>query len=178
LLAAALRYCREQSAPKRVATLVPDSGNKYLNKMYNDYWLFDQGMIERPRHGNLLDLIVRRYQEGGAVTLSPRDSLLLAYRRMRLFDVSQIPVMEGERLVGIVDESDLLLHLHAEPARLQDPVSTAMTTQLDTVAPDAPIGALLPIFQRGHVAIVTDQGGLVGLITRVDLISYLRKQLA
>jgi len=45
------------------------------------------------------------------------------------------------------------------------------------VAPDAPIGALLPIFQRGHVPIVVDQGRLVGLITRVDLISYLRKQL-
>ncbi|HLK70831.1 MAG TPA: pyridoxal-phosphate dependent enzyme [Steroidobacteraceae bacterium] len=177
LLAAALRYCREQRSPKRVATLVPDSGNKYLNKMYNDYWLFDQGLVERPQHGNLLDLIVRRYQEGGAVTVSPRDSLLLAYRRMRLFDVSQIPVMEGERLVGILDESDLLMHLHAEPARLQDPVSTAMATQLETIAPDAPIEALFPVFQRGHVAIVADAGRLIGLITRVDLISYLRKRL-
>ena len=177
LLAAALRYCREQRSPKRVATLVPDSGNKYLNKMYNDFWLFDQGLIERSTHGNLADLIVRRYQDGGAVTLSPKDSLLLAYRRMRLFDVSQIPVMEDEVLVGIVDESDLLLHLHADPARLQDPVSTAMTRQLETVAPDAPIGALLPIFQRGHVPIIVDQGRLVGLITRIDLISYLRKQL-
>jgi cystathionine beta-synthase len=96
---------------------------------------------------------------------------------MRLFDVSQIPVMEGEILVGIVDESDLLLHLHADPARLQDPVSTAMTRQLETVAPDAPVGALLPIFQRGHVPIIVDKGQLVGLITRIDLISYLRKQL-
>ncbi len=176
LLAAALRYCREQSAPRRVVTLVPDSGNKYLNKMYNDYWLFDQGLIERPRQGNLLDLIVRRYQEGGAVTLSPQDSLMLAYRRMRLFDVSQIPVMQGDRVVGIVDESDLLMHLHADPARLSDPVSTAMVSTLETIAPDAPVAALLPIFQRGHVAIVAEHGRFVGLITRVDLINYLRKQ--
>ncbi|HTW73849.1 MAG TPA: pyridoxal-phosphate dependent enzyme [Steroidobacteraceae bacterium] len=177
LLAAALRYCREQTRAKRVVTLVPDSGNKYLNKMYNDYWLFDQGLIERPQHGNVLDLIVRRYQEGGAVTLSAQDSLLLAYRRMRLFDVSQIPVMQGERVVGIVDESDLLMHLHSDPARLQDPVSTAMVSNLQTIAPDAPVSALLPIFQRGHVAIVAEQGRFIGLITRVDLISYLRKQL-
>ena len=119
LLAAALRYCREQSAPKRVVTLVCDSGNKYLNKMYNDNWMFDQGLLERPRQGNLLDLIVRRYQEGGAVTLSPTDSLMLAYRRMKLFDVSQIPVMEGERVVGIVDESDLVMHLHTDPSAIQ-----------------------------------------------------------
>jgi cystathionine beta-synthase len=177
LLAAALRYCREQTSARRVVTLVPDSGNKYLNKMYNDHWLFDQGLIERPQQGNVLDLIVRRYQEGGAVTLSPQDSLMLAYRRMRRFDVSQLPVMQGDRVIGIVDESDLLMHLHSDPARLQDPVSTAMVSKLETIAPDAPINALLPIFQRGHVAIVAEQGRFIGLITRVDLINYLRKQL-
>ncbi len=178
LLAAALRYCAQQTTPKRVVTLVPDSGNKYLSKMYNDHWMFDQGLLERPRQGNLLDLIVRRYQEGGAVTLRPSDTLLLAYRRMRLFDVSQIPVMEGERVIGIVDESDLVLHVQPDPGRFKDPVGTAMVTNLETVAPSAPISALLPIFQHDHVAIVADQGRFVGLITRVDLLNYLRKQLS
>jgi cystathionine beta-synthase len=177
LIAAALRYCREQSAPKRVVTLVPDGGSKYLNKMYNDYWLFDQGLAERPRQGNLLDLIVRRYQEGGAVTLSPDDTLLLAYRRMKLFDMSQLPVMQGERLIGILDESDLVQHLYDNPARFQDRVATAMVTRLDTIAPNAPISELLPIFQRDHVAIVADHGRFIGLITRIDLLNYLRKQL-
>jgi cystathionine beta-synthase len=177
LIAAALRYCREQTHPKRVVSFVCDSGNKYLNKLYNDHWLFDQGLLERARQGNLVDLIVRRYQEGGAVTLSPSDNLLLAYRRMKLFDVSQIPVMDGERVVGIVDESDLVLHLHTDPARFQDPVSTAMVRTLETIAPSAPIGDLLPIFQRDHVAIVAERGRFVGLITRIDLLNYLRKQL-
>ena len=49
LLAAALRYCREQTAPKRVVTLLPDSGNKYLSKMFNDAWLADQGFLQRAR---------------------------------------------------------------------------------------------------------------------------------
>ncbi len=178
LVAAALRYCREQTSPKRVVTFVCDSGNKYLSKMYNDYWMFDQGLLERPKQGNLLDLIVRRYQEGGAVTLSRQDTLMLAYRRMKLFDVSQIPVMQDERVIGIVDESDLVMHLHADPARFQDPVSTAMVTELETIAPNAPIGELLPIFQRDHVAIVAERGRFVGLITRIDLLNYLRKQLA
>ena len=177
LLAAALRYCREQRHPKRVVTLVCDSGNKYLNKLYNDNWLFDQGLLDRPRQGNLVDLIVRRYQEGGAVTLAPSDSLLLAYRRMKLFDVSQLPVMEGERVVGIVDESDLVLHMHTDPKRFQDSVASAMVRAVETIAPNAPIGDLLPIFKRDHVAIVADHGRFVGLITRIDLLNYLRKQL-
>jgi cystathionine beta-synthase len=178
LIAAALRYCREQTSPKRVVTLICDSGNKYLNKLYNDNWMFDQGLLDRPRQGNLLDLIVRRYQEGGTVTLRPTDSVMLAYRRMKLFDVSQIPVMDGERLVGIVDESDLVMHLHTDPKRFQDPVNTAMVRSVETIAPDAPIGDLLPIFQRDHVAIVAEQGRFVGLITRIDLLNYLRKQLS
>jgi cystathionine beta-synthase len=177
LVAAALRYCREQTAPKRVVTFVCDSGNKYLTKMYNDYWMFEQGLLGRPKQGNLLDLIVRRYQEGGAVTLAPEDSLLLAYRRMKLYDVSQIPVMHGEELIGILDESDLLMHVHTEPARLKDPVRVAMTKNVETISFDAPVADLLPIFQRDHVAVVAEQGRFVGLITKIDLINYLRQQL-
>lgn len=177
LIAAALRYCREQTAPKRVVSFICDSGNKYLTKMYNDFWMFEQGLLERPRHGNLTDLIVRRYQEGGAVTLSASDNLLLAYRRMKLFDVSQIPVMDGERVVGIVDESDLLLHVHSQPSRFSDPVATAMVSKVETIAPDAPITDLIPIFTRDHVAVVADAGRFIGLITKIDLLNYLRQQI-
>jgi cystathionine beta-synthase len=178
LVAAALRYCHEQTTSKRVVTFICDSGNKYLSKMYNDFWMFDQGLLERPRYGNLVDLIVRRYQEGSAVTVAPGDSLMHAYRRMKLFEVSQLPVMEDDRVRGIVDESDLLMHVSADPARFNDPVSTAMVTDIETIAPDAPVPSLLPVFQRGHVAIVADGDRFIGLITRIDLLNYLRKQLA
>ena len=177
LLAAALRYCREQTAPKRVVSFVCDSGNKYLTKMYNDHWMFQQGLLDRPQHGNLVDLIVRRYQEGSTVTLAPGDSLMQAYRRMTLFDISQLPVMEGKELVGLLDESDLMLHVQQDPKRFDDPVSTAMVAKVETIASDAPVSELLPIFQRDHVAVVKDADGFVGLITRIDLLNYLRKQL-
>ena len=76
LLAAALRYCREQTAPKRVVTLVCDSGNKYLSKIYNDYWVIEQGLADRKLHGDLSDLIARRFDAGGSVTVAPDDTLL------------------------------------------------------------------------------------------------------
>ncbi|HKY89519.1 MAG TPA: cystathionine beta-synthase [Nevskiaceae bacterium] len=177
LVAAALRYCREQKEVKHVVTFVCDSGNKYLNKMYNDWWMFEQGLLDRPKHGNLLDLVVRRYQEGGVATLAPTDTLLHAYRRMKLFDVSQLPVVEGEKVVGILDESDLLVHVHADPKRYGEPVSTAMVATVETIDVSASVGDLLPVFQRDHVAVVADQGRFVGLITRIDLLNFLRKQL-
>ncbi|HEY8508248.1 MAG TPA: pyridoxal-phosphate dependent enzyme, partial [Steroidobacteraceae bacterium] len=107
LLAAALRYCREQKTPKRVVTLVCDSGNKYLSKVYNDYWMLDQGFLERERFGDLRDLIARRHWEHASITVDANETVLAAYRRMKLYDVSQVPVMKDGRIVGIVDEEDI-----------------------------------------------------------------------
>jgi len=177
LLAAALRYCREQSAPKRVVTLVCDSGNKYLSKMYNDFWMFDQGLLARPTQGDLTDLITRRHAEGSVVTVTPEDTLATVHRRMKLYEISQLPVIEGERLVGIIDESDLLVALTSDPASFAEPVRRAMVTKVETIAPDAPVEALLPIFARDHVAVVERDGKFLGLITRIDFINHLRRRL-
>ena len=176
LLAAALKYCREQTVPKRVVVLVPDTGNKYLSKMYNDYWMLDNGFIDRPQHGDLRDLILRPYSQRDTVVVSPADLLTTAYQRMKLYDVSQLPVMEGDRLVGIVDESDVLLHVYGDEARFRDPVSTAMVSKLDRLDVRSPIEALLPVFDRGQVAIITDGDAFLGLITRIDLLNYLRRR--
>ena len=176
LLAAALKYCREQTTPKKVVVFVCDTGNKYLSKMYNDYWMLDQGFLERPRHGDLRDLILRPYAQRDTVVVGPTDSLTVAYQRMKMYDVSQLPVMDGDRIVGIVDESDVLLHVYGDEARFQDPVSTAMVSKLNILDVTAPMESLLPVFDRGHVAIVMDGAKFLGLITRIDLLNYLRRR--
>ena len=177
LLAAALRYCREQTMPKRVVTFVCDTGSKYLSKMYNDYWLLDQGYLERPSKGTLGELIARRYEEGAVITVAPDDTLLTAFQRMRMADISQVPVVQEGKCVGVLDESDLLLAMHGEPRKFQSPVRDAMTSRLETVSPDQGIEAVYDILDRGLVALVTDHDMFLGLITRSDLLSYLRRKL-
>src|SRR5437773_4435993 len=76
LIAAALRYCRERMRPGRVVTFVCDSGNKYLSKVFNDYWLIDQGFLKREQYGDLRDLITRRHDENATVTVGPDDKLM------------------------------------------------------------------------------------------------------
>ncbi len=176
LLAAALRYCREQPSPKRVCTLVCDSGNKYLSKMYNDFWMADQGLIDRVSTGDLRDVVSRRHADRAVVTVQPADLLLTAFARMKLYDVSQLPVLEGERVVGIVDESDLLLAAMEDSGAFRRPVKELMTTRLTTVSPATPLRELLPLFERGLVPIVLDEGTFVGLVTRIDLLNYLRRR--
>jgi len=176
LLAAALKYCREQTTPKKVVVFVCDTGNKYLSKMYNDYWMLDNGFLERPQHGDLRDLILRPYAQRDTVVVGPNDTLHVAYQRMKMYDVSQLPVMDGEKIVGIVDESDVLLHVYGNEARFRDSVASAMVSQLNVLPVTSPMESLLPVFERGQVAIVVDGPKFLGLITRIDLLNYLRRR--
>ena len=175
LVAGAFRYCREQKQKKRVVSLVPDTGNKYLSKMFNDFWMAEQGFIHRPPHGDLSDLITHRYEKGEVITVGPSDSLLTAYKRMRDSDVSQLPVVDqGGRALGIIDESDILVKVHRDSTHFNDPVQNAMTDKLETLPLTAKISDLLGVFDRGRVAIVMEGDEFHGLITRTDLLSYLR----
>lgn len=176
LMAAALRYCQEQTEPKRVVTFACDSGNKYLSKMYNDYWMADQGLHNRKIYGDLRDVISRRFAEGGVVCVGPSDPLSLAFTRMRMYDISQLPVLEGNRIVGIIDESDLLLATTDDLASFRNPISQHMSKKLTTVSPQTAIEDLRPVLDAGLVAIVADAAGFHGLITRLDLLNYLRRR--
>ena len=175
LVAAALRYCRKQTKKKRVVTFICDTGNKYLSKMYNDFWMAEQGFLPRQEHGDLRDLISHRYEAREVVSVKPDDTLLIAYGRMRSADVSQVPVLdENDRAVGILDESDLLMKVHSDPSQFKAPVRSAMTDKLETLAPSATVQEVMAVFDRGRVAILMDGAKFLGLITRTDLLSYLR----
>ena len=175
MVAAALRYCRQQTTPKRVVTFVADSGNKYLSKMFNNFWMMEQGFIHRPPQGNLSDLISHRYEAGEVISVGPNDTLLTAFKRMRSADVSQVPVVDAlGKPVGILDESDVLVKVHGDSTQFNDVVANAMTDRLETLPPSATINQLLEVFDRGRVAIVMEGDKFLGLITRTDLLSYLR----
>jgi cystathionine beta-synthase len=144
--------------------------------MYNDYWMLDNGFLEREAKGDLSDLILRPYAKRDTVVVGPNDSLTVAYQRMKMYDVSQLPVMEDEKMVGIVDESDVLMHVHTDQERFKDLVSTAMVRDLEVLEVGAPMAALMPVFDAGKVAIVMDGTRFLGLITRIDLLNYLRRR--
>ena len=175
LVAAALRYCREQTEPKRVLSFVCDTGTRYLSKVYNDNWMIDQGLLQRPRFGDLRDIVARRFQDGAVIKVAPTDTLKTAFQRMRYADISQLPVMEDDRIVGLIDESDLLLRVQADPSHFDASAAGAMTQSLQTLTPDAGLPALQRVLDAGLVAIINDQTGFYGLITRVDLLNHLRR---
>jgi len=177
LIAAALRHCRESTTPKRVVTFVCDSGSKYLSKMFNDFWMRDQGFLAGPPQGDLRDVMGRSLDTGAVVAVAPTDTLLVAHGRMKMSDVSQVPVLEGDRIVGLLDESDLLLAATRDQAAFRRPVRDFISTRLTTVPVGTSIEALMPTFDQGMVAIVVDGERFLGLVTRIDVLNFLRRKL-
>jgi cystathionine beta-synthase len=139
--------------------------------------MLDQGLLARERFGDLRDVVSRRFEDGSVISVGPGDTLLTAFQRMRLADVSQLPVLEDERLIGVIDESDLLLGVHADADRFRSEVRSAMTDVPETLPPDASLAELEAVLDRGLVAMIADEAGFHGLITRVDLLNHLRRNL-
>ena len=176
LVSAALTYCREQTIPKRVVTFICDSGNKYLSKMFNDSWMREHGFLERPTKGDLSDLVARRHEEGETITVSPHDNLSTAYAQMKLHDISQLPVLENEKVVGILDEEDILFSLQKGRCGFSSLVQECMTTHLVVFSLKDSFEDLTTVLKKGMVAIIEDAGAFIGLITKSDLLGYLRKK--
>ena len=177
LVAAAIRYAREQSSPKNIVTLVCDSGNKYLSKVYNDYWLLEQGLLDREESGDLRDLITRTYSSHSVITVSPHDAIALAYSKMKLYDISQVPVIEAGKVRGIIDESDILLALQdLDTNKFDDKVSQHMTADLEVLNPNDSLSNLVAILKKGYTAIIMDGESFYGIVTKIDLLNYLKRK--
>ena len=177
LLAAALRYCREQSEPKRVVSFACDTGNKYLSKLYNDFWMEDQGFIRRESRGDLGDLVGRLHGQRATITVGPDDILTTAHNRLRNAGISQLPVMADEQLVGVLTEDDIIRFVFGQPELMTAPVRDAMQTAFVSVDIDTSINNVVALLHGAPSVAVTAGEEFLGLITRADVLNHLRKQM-
>lgn len=173
LIAAALRHARAQSEPKTIVTFVCDSGNKYLSKMFNDFWMIDNGFAQTPMKGDLRDLVSRKHAERQTIIINSSTPLAQAYKAMKLYDISQIPVLDGATLVGLLDEEDLLLHAY-ECGCFDGVAGDIMTKGLNTVEASASLDDVLELLTHGMVVPVLHKGHFEGLITKIDVLNHLR----
>jgi cystathionine beta-synthase len=126
----------------------------------------------------LRDIISRRYSDGGVITVSSNETLMVAFNRMRNADISQLPVMSDGKIIGLIDESDILLKVTQDTQAFRQPVESTMTQTIETLTPRTDLATLQKTLNRGLVAIIADEGRFYGLITRFDLINHLRRSMA
>ncbi|MFF2908056.1 pyridoxal-phosphate dependent enzyme [Paenibacillus sp. NPDC057934] len=178
LISAAVKYAREQNEPKNIVTFVCDSGNKYLTKMFNDFWMMDRGLIRKKQSGGISDLVTRKYSERSVITVKPEDTLLNAHAKMSLYEISQIPVLEDGTVVGIIDEWDILAATESRnELAFKDQVGQYMSINVAAVSIEDNLAQVISILKEGLLVIVIKEGAFYGVITKSDYIHYLRRKL-
>lgn len=174
-VAAAVRYARSLREDQTAVVILPDLGSRYLSKFYNDEWMRQNRFLESEwGEGTVADVLSAK-SSPEVITVSPDEKTIDVIRIMKTHDVSQLPVLDNGRLVGLITEVDLLDHMvHGAEHRKEETVASLVRTEhMEVVDHATSLDALAEIFNRGHVAVVLDNERVSGIVTKIDLIDFL-----
>ena len=171
-VALALQVAREVDDPEAcVVTILCDTGERYLSKLFNDEWMHENQLLEVTRV-TVADLLARRQgAQPALVSLAPSAQVRQALGLMSTWGVSQIPVLDNGRSIGTLTEGTLMTRALAQPALLDRPVREVMEASLPVV--DASFGSdrLAPMLTRELPAALVEQNGvLIGIVSRYDVL--------
>ncbi len=173
-LAAALRYARRLTADDLVVVLCPDTGRNYMSKMYDDKWLVEHKLTwSTPLVVHSVADLLKKKGDRPLLTLSPTGSAADAIEMLRASGISQLPVMENGKPVGSVQEITVarVLHDARDPSKV--PLGEIMARPLPTVDVTTHLDEAYRLLLAGNTGVLaTDQGNVVGIVTRIDLIEY------
>jgi len=170
-MAGAIKFARLHPECKTIVVLMPDSGSRYLSKVYDDAWLRQNGFLEEDLAGRVEDLLHKRRQR--VIAAQAAESIRDVLSVMKEHGISQVPVLEGEKLVGMLSESGLLGAMLADPTTAHRSAGALAEPTYEVVEPSDPIARLSGVVGLGKVALVMDAGRLLGVVTKFDLIEYL-----
>ncbi|WP_456426874.1 pyridoxal-phosphate dependent enzyme [Rhodocaloribacter sp.] len=167
---------RDELTPEDVVVVVlPDSGFRYLSKTYNDTWMRNHGFLESTPDFTVREILGTRRKASSMISVSPDDSLAVTIRRMTEHGISQLPVMEGDEIVGSITEAGILHRLIEDPQAREEPVRLIMGEPFPIVSPSAPLTLLTSYLEEGAGAVLVHPGGneAYEILTKSDLISVL-----
>jgi len=167
----AVKFAREHPECRTIVIVLPDSGSRYLSKVYDDDWLRENSFLdEEETYGRLSDITGR--QKHPLIAARPDDGVQTIIRLMKKHGISQLPVLDGDRLLGIISESDLLNAILSDPASVDRPVGDLVDQNFVIVPLDTPISRLGSVFAAGKVALVQKDNTIQAVVTKIDLIDH------
>ncbi len=174
-VAAALRYCRNLDADRLVVVILPDSGSRYLTKIFDDEWMRENGFLESAWAGANAAEVLGTKKLREVITAAPGDPVSAVIAQMKAHDISQVPVIGPDgQLAGLVTEVDLLNHMVlGNKYTPTDTIAALVRTDVATIGPDAPLESLMSVFVNRQVAVVIDGGRVTGILTKIDILDYL-----
>lgn len=187
---AATKWAREQQAQgkdlrgKNVLIILPDSGNRYLSKVFNDDWMREAGFIEPKALGTVGDLLnARAIKHDKIVTARPLDKISTVIDLMRGKDISQVPVVDERGFIkGLATEGAILRALASGHTSVKDTIELLIDPSVEFVTPTDRLEKVTQIVSNGRVALVhsaeSSSAGddLLAILTKIDLLTYLGSQ--
>ncbi len=169
---AALKIAAELDESKIIVVLLPDTGERYLSKVHSDEWMRDNCLLD------VHDVSVQDVLGGkpesvpGLLKVAKDDPVRAALDLVRNYNVSQLPVMDGERVVGCVEETQLMSRVLENAGALDEPVSSVMSAPLPVIEAGSSVVEALQFLADRNAVLVRENGGACGILTRFDLIEY------
>ena len=175
-VAIAIRMAKRLGPGKKIVVIAPDSGSRYITKMYSDEWMVDNGFLSPNRiRGSIKDLLSRKRK--GVWTCRPGESIHSVIARMKEFGISQMPVLSSDgEILGMIHEVDLLNAVVYQSSKIGDPLDSHVKQIEGVIELDADLERLQEIFERDNVAVVMSGKDLMGIITKIDLVDYLAQE--
>jgi cystathionine beta-synthase len=176
-VAGAIKYAKQSGKKENILVLMPDSASKYISKIFNDDWMRENGFLEEEKGlGTVRDLLLGK--SPNVVTAKADERVRDVIDTMKKHGISQLPVVEGTRLRGIVHEVDLLRHLVSGVGTLDSSIQDLIESDYATVTTSTKVELLKGVLSDAKLAIVLDKESVVGVITKIDLIDFLAQRAA
>lgn len=182
----ALKWIREQGdrmKGKNVLVILPDSGNRYLSKVYDDDWMREAGFLDRAPLGSIEDLLHSLQIKPGTVIMTRQnDKVSTVIETMRERGISQVPVTDDRGWIkGVVSEGTVLSAIYEGRVKPSDPVGSLVDSSIEFICIDEPLDRVHKAIMGGKVPLITDPSGgkkdgsgpILGIVTKIDLLSYL-----
>lgn len=175
-LAAAIRYAQTLPSDRLVVVILPDSGSRYLSKFYDDQWMRENGFLSTDWGESSLGDILAAKPTQGLITTRMGDRMIDVIARMKLHDISQMPVLYPDgKFGGIVTEISLLKHMLASNHMhsVDETIGEVVTPTQTVFSVDTSVESVLPVIMDGQVVLVTEQEHPVGILTKIDVLDYI-----
>jgi cystathionine beta-synthase len=155
-----------------VVVVLADHGSRYVGKVYNDQWMMERGFLEVK---TFKDIVSSRGSKR-LVTIEPTNTVSEAVELMKKYDIEQIPVINGEGMIGAVSEGGLFQKMFTNPEIKSATVTSVMEPAYPLVSFDTPVERLGKLITKGNGAVMAkDESGSLHIVTKYDVLQTLAK---
>jgi cystathionine beta-synthase len=174
-VAAATRVAKDLPSDAILVVMMPDSGRGYMSKIFNDEWMRANGFLEDERRKETVGDVLRTKQPlPPMITVTEDQTVKVALDLLRSFEISQLPVVRGNEVVGSVNDVAVMQQVFDHADIMHKPVGEVMGRPFPMLEHDVEVERAYKLLTMANSAIVvTDGGKPAGVVTRQDIISFL-----